>query len=85
MSKRNLKTLLALLLAACMLLSGIGAFAAPTVQVTEPAPGEAVVDITGTVSGTDKGMDALDLSGKQQIINTITKRFIMINRWKIFL
>ena len=58
MSKRNLKTLLALLLAACMLLSGIGAFAAPTVQVTEPAPGEAVVDITGTVSGTDKGMDS---------------------------
>ena len=28
--------------------------------------------------GTDKGMDALDLSGKQQIINTITKRFTNI-------
>lgn len=57
MSKLNLKTLLALLLAACMLLSSIGAFAAPTVQVTEPAPGEAVVDITGIASGTDSGAD----------------------------
>lgn len=57
MNKRNLKTLIALLLAACMLLSGIGAFAAPTVQVTEPAPGEAVVDITGIASGTDSGAD----------------------------